>query len=111
MDFTEWKGVSVLSGGSFEYLCYKDVPELMNSSSIANLESMVHHLQEYGYEDIARDTQRLIEYIQSASIRIEVLSENLNDVFHAVEWHESGDISRETMIERLENYRNGGANV
>lgn len=111
MDFTEWKGVSVLSGGSFDYLCYKDVPELMSSSSIANLESMVQHLQEYGYEDIARDTQRLIEYIQSASIRIEVLSENLNDVFHAVEWHESGDISRETMIERLENYRNGGANV
>jgi hypothetical protein len=111
MDFTEWKGVSILSGGSFDYLCYKDVPELMNSSSIANLESMVQHLQEYGYEDIARDTQRLIEYIQSASIRIEVLSENLNDVFHAVEWHESGDISRETMIERLENYRNGGANV
>ena len=111
MDFTEWKGVYVLSGGSFDYLCYKDVPELMNSSSIANLESMVQHLQEYGYEDIARDTQRLIEYIQSASIRIEVLSENLNDVFHAVEWHESGDISRETMIERLENYRNGGANV
>lgn len=111
MDFTEWKGVSILSGGSFDYLCYKDVPELMNSSNIANLESMVQHLQEYGYEDIARDTQRLIEYIQSASIRIEVLSENLNDVFHAVEWHESGDISRETMIERLENYRNGGANV
>lgn len=100
-----------MSGGSFNYLCYKDVPELMNSSSIENLESMVQHLQEYGYEDIARDTQRLIEYIQSASIRIEVLSENLNDVFHAVEWHESGDISRETMIERLENYRNGGANV
>ncbi len=100
-----------MSGGSFDYLCYKDVPELMNNSNIANLESMVQHLQEYGYEDIARDTQRLIEYIQSASIRIEVLSENLNDVFHAVEWHESGDISRETMIERLENYRNGGANV
>ena len=100
-----------MSGGSFDYLCYKDVPELMNSSSIANLERMVQHLQEYGYDDIARDTQRLIEYIQSASIRIEVLSENLNDVFHAVEWHESGDISRETMIERLENYRNGGANV
>lgn len=99
-----------MSGGSFSYLCYKDAPELMNSSSIANLESMVQHLQEYGYEDIARDTQRLIEYIQSASIRIEVLSENLNDVFHAVEWHESGDISRETMIAELEKYRNGGAN-
>lgn len=100
-----------MSGGSFGYLCYKDVPELMEPSSISNLEIMVQHLQEYGYEEIARDTQRLIEYIRSASIRIEVLSENLSGVFHAVEWHESGDISRETMIERLENYRNGGANV
>lgn len=110
MDFTEWKGVSVLSGGSFDYLCYKDVPDLMEGSSIEDLEKMVQHLQEYGYEDIARDTQRLIEYIQSASIRIEVLSENLNGVFHAVEWHESGDICRDTMIAELEKYRNGGAN-
>lgn len=111
MDFTEWKGVSILSGGSFCYLCYKDVSELMKPSGISELESMVQHLQSYGYEDIARDTQRLIEYIQSASIRIEVLSENLNGVFHAVEWHESGDIRRETMIAELEKYRNGGANA
>lgn len=99
-----------MSGGSFGYLCYKDVPELMEPSSISNLEIMVQHLQLYGYEDIARDTQRLIEYIQSANIRIEVLSENFNDVFHAVEWHDSGDIGRETMIAELEKYRNGGAN-
>ena len=99
-----------MSCGSFGYLCYKDVPELMEPSSISNLEIMVQHLQLYGYEDIARDTQRLIEYIRSASIRIEVLSENLNDVFHAVEWHESGDTGRETMIAELEKYRNGGAN-
>ena len=99
-----------MSGGSFGYLCYKDVPELMEPSSISNLEIMVQHLQEYGYEDIARDTQRLIEYIRSASIRIEVLSENLSGVFHAVEWHESGDIGRETMIAELEKYRKGGAN-
>lgn len=99
-----------MSGGSFGYLCYKDVPELMEPSSISNLEIMVQHLQEYGYEEIARDTQRLIEYIRSASIRIEVLSENLNKVFHAVEWHESGDIRRETMIAELEKYRNGVAN-
>lgn len=99
-----------MSGGSFGYLCYKDVPDLMEGSSIENLEKMVQHLQEYGYEDIARDTQRLIEYIQSASIRIEVLSENLNGVFHAVEWHESGDIGRKEMIAELEKYRNGGAN-
>lgn len=100
-----------MSGGSFGYLCYKDVNELMEPSSISDLEIMVQHLQLYGYEDIARDTQRLIEYIRSASIRIEVLSENLNGVFHAVEWYESADTGRETMIAELEKYRNGGANV
>ena len=110
MDFEEWKGVPVLSGGKFGYLCFKDVSGLMNPSCISDLERMVQHLQKYGYEDIARDTQRLIEYIQSASIRIEVLSENLNEVFHAVEWHESGDIRIETMIAELEKYRNGGQN-
>ena len=99
-----------MSGGSFGYLCLKDALDLMEGSSIEDLEKMVQHLQEYGYEDIARDTQRLIEYIQSASIRIEVLSENLNGVFHAVEWHESVDIRRDTMIAELEKYRNGGAN-
>lgn len=99
-----------MSGGSFGYLCYKDVPELMEPSSISNLEIMVQHLQLYGYEDIARDTQRLIEYIRSASIRIEVLSEKLNGVFHAVEWYESADTGRETMIAELEKYRKGGAN-
>lgn len=34
-----------MSGGSFGYLCYKDVPELMEPSGISELESMVQHLQ------------------------------------------------------------------
>lgn len=105
MDSTEWKGVSVLSGGSFNYLCYKDVPDLMNPSSISELESMALYLMNIGYEDIAKDTKRLIEYIKSASLTIEVLSQQLNDVFHAVEWYESGDWGRDGCIEELEKYR------
>lgn len=77
MDFTEWKGVSVLSGGSFSYLCYKDVCDLMQPSGVSELESMALHLMDMGYEDIARDTQRLVEYIKSASLTIEVLSQQL----------------------------------
>lgn len=105
MDFTEWKGVSVLSGGSFSYLCYKDVCDLMQPSGVSELERMALHLLDMGYEDIAKDTQRLVEYIKSASLTIEVLSEQLNDVFHAVEWYESGDWGRDGCIEELEKYR------
>lgn len=32
----------------------------------------------------------------------------LEPAFHAVEWYESGDYSKETMIEVLEKYRKKG---
>lgn len=95
-----------MSGGSFSYLCYKtDISEICEYSD--ELERMRESLIKYGYEDIARDTQRLIEYIKSAKIRIETLAEQLNNVFHAVEWYESADYSKDTMIKELEKYRNG----
>ena len=66
---------------------------------------MRESLIKYGYEDIAKDTQRLIEYIKSAKCTIGTLKEILEPVFHAVEWYESADYSKETMIEILEKYR------
>ena len=36
------------------------------------------------------------------------LFEQLENVFHDVEWYHSGDIGREILIERLEQYRKGG---
>lgn len=92
-----------MSGGSFNYLCYREVDDLINSQD--DLESMRNALIKYGYEDIAKDTQRLIEYIKSARCTIETLGNMLEPVFHAVEWYESGDYSKETMIKVLEKYR------
>lgn len=92
-----------MSGGSFNYLCYKQIEDLF--TSVDELEDMQKALIKYGYEDIAEDTQRLIEYIKSAKCTIGVLKDMLQPVFHAVEWYESADYGKETMIEVLEEYR------
>lgn len=92
-----------MSGGSFNYLCHKEAEDLFNH--ISDLENMRESLIKYGYEDIAKDTQRLIEYIKSAKCVIGTLKDMLEPVFHAIEWYESADYSKETMIEILEKYR------
>lgn len=92
-----------MSGGSFNYLYSKEIDDLMNNTS--DLEEMREYLISYGYEDIAKDTQRLIEYIKSAECVIGTLKDMLEPVFHAVEWYESGDYGKERMIEVLEKYR------
>lgn len=95
-----------MSGGSWNYLCYKDIDELMNCSSTELLQDMVDRLNSAGFKDVAKDTQRLVEYIKSASIRIETLFETLSPVFKAVEWFDSGDWGEETLNNEILKYRN-----
>ena len=67
---------------------------------------MADRLNSAGFEDVAKDTQRLVEYIKSASIRIETLFETLSPVFKAVEWFDSGDWGEETLNNEILKYRN-----
>ncbi len=93
-----------MSGGSFNYLyAKKHIEDLANEKD--ELEKMREALIKYGYEDIAKDTQRLIEYIKSAECTVETLADMLEEVFHAVEWYESADYGETTMIAILEKYR------
>ena len=94
-----------MSGGSYNYLCYKEPEELMCKHSTDYLEEMSQLLLRLGYDDIARDMQRLVEYCKTAYNRIDVLSEQLNDVMHAIEWYESGDYGMDSLKEHLEDYR------
>ena len=84
----------------------KDIDELMNGSSTELLQDMVDRLNSAGFKDVAKDTQRLVEYIKSASIRIETLFETLSPVFKAVEWFDSGDWGEETLNNEILKYRN-----
>lgn len=94
-----------MSGGSLNYLFCKEPEDLFNH--IEDLEEVEFVLLRKGYQDIAKDVRRLIEYLQTAYNRIEVLSTQLNDVFHAVEWWKSADYGESTLREHLEEYRNG----
>lgn len=96
-----------MSGGSHNYLCYTELHELICNSRIADMEDMEQYLIAEGYCDIAKDVRRLIEYCKSAEIRIGVLFEQLETVFHDIEWYHSADIGRDSLIATLEKYRKG----
>lgn len=94
-----------MSGGSLAYLCNRDPGELFNY--IRELEEVEQELLTRDAQDIARDVRRLIEYIKSAEVRIGVLSEQLNDIFHAVEWRLSADYGEDDLRKSIEKYRTG----
>lgn len=95
-----------MSGGSLGYLyCKTEADEIMRH--IDEMERAEAELIERGYIDIARDVRRLIEYCKSAQIRIEVLMSNLKEVFHAIEWYISADYGEDTLIKKLNEYREG----
>ena len=94
-----------MSGGSLNYLCYKEPTDLFYYTD--EIERAEDYLLRNGYKDIAQDVRRLLEYIYSARNRIGVLSQNLNPVFHAIEWNLSGDYGDDTLREVLESYRTG----
>ncbi len=96
-----------MSGGSYNYLYCKEPEEFMNYTG--DLEDMSDQLNQLGYEDVARDMRRLLEYIKSAKIRIEVLSKKLSPVMKAVEWYDSADWGLETLDKEIQKYREGGA--
>ncbi len=96
-----------MSGGSWNYLYSKDIDDLMQGGDIELLEEMADYLNQNGYEDVAKDTRRLVEYIKSAKIRVETLFEMLSPVFKAVEWYCSADLGRDRVDKAIEEYRNG----
>ena len=98
-----------MSGGSFDYLYCRESYELFAYSSVRTLEEMESRFLELGYDDVAKDFRRLIEYIKSANNRVEVLSDQLNDLMHDIEWYDSGDIGTDTLAKSVQKYRQADA--
>ena len=96
-----------MSGGCMNYLYIKEVPDLLTADSVADMEITEALLLSKGYKDVAKDVRRLIEYINSAENRIEVLHKQLSSVFHAAEWYLDGDYGNETLARVVEKYRRG----
>lgn len=95
-----------MSGGSYNYLCYKSDEELFGYGVDETLDQMVNDLAQLGYaDDVAREATELLMTIRAARLRVNVIHERLSPVFRAREWWMSGDRSEEEFKKTLEEYR------
>lgn len=92
-----------MSGGSYNYLCYKDVFEL--ESHREELNRMRDRLIELGHLDAAKETESIILTLDSFKVRMEARLSRLKDVWRAVEWLDSGDYGKEQVAEAVKKYQ------
>lgn len=94
-----------MSGGSHNYLCFKDDKDLFDSGTLNDLENMASRLIQLGFEDAAKETLNLKYTIQQAIVRSQVMKERLQDVWKSVEWYDSADSGIETVQQVIKKYR------
>ena len=83
-----------MSGGAYSYLCF-NTDEL--STRRSDLESMHKRLESSGYREAARATREVIRSLDGA----ERMADALRNVWHAVEWVDSGDSGEERIVEAV----------
>lgn len=93
-----------MSGGSYNYLCYKDSNEIHNSRS--DIESMRDRLIQLGHLDAAKETESILLTLDAFYVKMQARIDRLNEVWHAVEWYDSGDYGATSVDEAIEKYRN-----
>ena len=92
-----------MSGGSFNYLCHKDVDELINN--LETLEEMATRLIELGHTDAAKETFQVAQILRQSLVRVDVIKERLNGVWRAVEWYDSEDVGIDSVNKAIAEYR------
>ncbi|ALO79583.1 hypothetical protein HOBO_176 [Bacillus phage Hobo] len=94
-----------MSGGSFNYLCYKQTYELFDEENLIELENMATSLIELGHKDAAQELLNMKYTIEQSLVRVKTMKGRLYDVMHAVEWYVSGDRGKEAVAEAVKEYR------
>lgn len=94
-----------MSGGSHNYLCYKDDSDLFKYDTLEDMENMASRLIELGFEDAAKETLNLKYTIQQAMVRSQVMKDRLQDVWKSVEWLDSSDSGIDSLNKAIEKYR------
>lgn len=68
-----------MSGGSYDYLCWADMPELIQKQD--QLRRMSNRLARLGYaEDAANETEEIIAIIEQMRVRIMTRAKRLQGV-------------------------------
>lgn len=95
-----------MSGGSFDYLCYKgELEEILTHRY--ELNKMIERLTELGYKDAAKEAEKMLLTLDQFETRFEAMWERLQNIFWAVEWMDSGDTGIEEVNKQIKKYRNG----
>jgi hypothetical protein len=92
-----------MSGGSHNYLCYKDSDNI--TDHINDIEGMRDRLTELGFIDAAKETEELICIINAYKVRMETRIDRLNKVWKSVEWYDSSDSGLESVKQAVIQYR------
>lgn len=93
-----------MSGGSFDYLCSKDIEELL--ANPWQLEDMYQAIAKLGYApDAARETEELRLTLLAAKTRFDVVLERMRPIWKAMEWWQSCDWGEDDFKEALAEYR------
>lgn len=100
-----------MSGGSYDYLCYKGPDELVgNTHNQENLERMAARLAGLGYaKDAACETEELLLVLRKIDVRLQSRIQRLAGIWKAIEWWDSCDASEEWVKSALAEYRQKGA--
>jgi hypothetical protein len=81
-----------MSGGSFNYLCFKtDSGEIFDLVNIEQLGKMEAYLRGLGYALAADEVYKFKLEIETARRHIEIMGERLHPLLYATEWCASGD--------------------
>lgn len=97
-----------MSGGSYNYLCYKDLSGLLDGSSDKDLQSMADRLAGLGYaNDAALETQNLLLVLRQSRYRIKASLNRLTRLWRSIEWWDSCDSGEDTVKNELTKYREG----
>lgn len=99
-----------MSGGSHNYLCYKDSDALIDAES--DIEGMIERIAELSpiqYSKAQMDSIQILEDIRALKARINALDTGratLTHVWRQVEWADSSDISEDDAIKAIVDYQN-----
>jgi hypothetical protein len=83
-----------MSGGSYDYLCW-NTHELSNRRGM--VEAMAKRLEKSGYREAARATRNVLYLLDGAQQAADALA----DVWHAVEWADSGDSDEDRVRQEI----------
>lgn len=91
-----------MSGGSYDYLCFKDSSDILNH--LETVERMANDLTVEGFPLPAFMTRKVVLLARSYQARMDKLLGTLQDVWQAQEWYASCDYSLEQVKDAVKKF-------